>query len=148
MRDWELHLKGPMDDHDDDKPKSLTHSESFNKVCADGDLDIVKAVVEKTQVDLEVEYEYDENQPPLPLHNAAENGRLPVVQYLCEQGADKEARDDMADTTALAAENGHLPVVQYLCEQGADKEARDDSGKTPLLWAALQGPPPCGAVPM
>ena len=64
-----------------------------------------------------------------------------MVQYLCEQGADKEARDDSGMTPLhKAACNGHLPVVQYLCEQGADKEARDDdSDYTPLRWAAMEG---------
>jgi len=42
-----------------------------------------------------------------------------VVQYLCEQGADKEARDRWGRTPLLwAAEKGHPPVVQYLWEQG------------------------------
>ena len=49
-RGWELHsfLK---DHYGKDKHKSLTHSESFAKVCREGDLDIVRAMVERTQVD-------------------------------------------------------------------------------------------------
>ena len=79
--------------------------------------------------------------------SAARKGHLPVVQYLCEQGADKEARDDDGSTPLLwAALNGHLPVVQYLCEQGADKEARDNGQDTtdPCLD---EQPPVRGAVP-
>jgi len=46
-----------------------------------------------------------------PLHLAALHGHLHVVQYLCEQGADKEARD-VNDVTPLdyLARNVHLPV--------------------------------------
>ena len=62
-----------------------------------------------------------------------------MVQYLCEQGADKVARDDGNTPLLYAAEKGHLPVVQYLCEQGADKEARDDEGMTPLGIATCRG---------
>ena len=63
-------------------------------------------------------------------------GHLSVVQYLCEQGADKEARDNVGLTPLhSAASNGQLPVVQYLCEQGADKRARNGIGWTPLDMA-------------
>ena len=52
------------------------------------------------------------------MHWAAESGRLPLVQYLCEDGADKEARTIRGLTPLLwAALEGHLPVVQYLSER-------------------------------
>ena len=42
-------------------------------------------------------------------------GHLSVVQYLCEQGADKEASSHIGFTPLhWAAREGHLPVVQYL----------------------------------
>ena len=109
-RKWELHIT-QKDEYGKDKHTPLTHKESFFKVCQDGDLDIEKAVVERTQVELEARGEYGYT----PLHWAADNGHLPVVQYLCEQGADKEAMDDIGRTPLhMAAQRGHLPVVQYL----------------------------------
>ena len=69
-----------------------------------------------------------------PLHEAAFKGHLPVMQYLCEQGADQEARDNYGKTPLHMAYNGHLPVVQYLCEQGADKDVRDNDSMTPLQY--------------
>ena len=73
-------------------------------------MDIVKPMVERTQVELEARDEYDKT----PLHFAAYSGKLSVVQYMCEQGGDKEARSGN-DNTLLhyAAEKGHHPVVQY-----------------------------------
>jgi len=76
----------------------------------------------------------------IPLNLAAQESHLPVVQYLCEQGADKEARGEYVMTPLhFAALKSHFPVVQYLCEQGADKKARDDIAHTPLHWAELHG---------
>ena len=135
VRNWELHqiLK---DELGINKHQTFTHSESFTKVCREGDLDIVRAIVERTQMDLEARNEDDYT----PLLMAAVNGHLSVVQCLFELGADKEARDDIGRTPLhMAADNGRLPVVQYLCELGADKEARDVDGMTPLHSAAQNG---------
>ena len=160
-RGWELHLK--VLDY------RISHNASFAKVCREGDLDIVQAMVERTQVDLErkdamgwspllnastfdrlsvVQYlcEQGTNKETKgrdgrrPLHMAAQEGHLSVVQYLCEQGADKEARDIYRRRPLhRAASNGHLLVVQYLSQQGADKEARAKDGRRPLHYAAGGG---------
>jgi hypothetical protein len=59
------------------------------------------------------------------LRKAAENGHLPVVQYLCEKFQltiqDVRSRDNEA--LRMAASRGHLQVVQYLCEYH-DRENR------------------------
>ena len=50
-----------------------------------------------------------------PLHTTAYNGHLPVVQYLCEQGVDKEARNGNGRTPLYMAESGHrMAVVEFL----------------------------------
>ena len=120
-RDWELHLTEPYGPGG--ATKTLTHNESFASVCREGDLDIVRAMVERTQVDLEAR---DAAQyGGTPLHCAAQMGHLPVVQYLCEQGVDKEAKNGVGHTplysAAIAAIWGGNSVVHYLCEQGAAK---------------------------
>jgi len=68
-------------------------------------------------------------------------GHLNVVQYLAEQGADKEARDHNRCTPLhFASRCGHLNVVQYLVEQGGDKNECDGRiGYTPLHCAAHNG---------
>ena len=87
-------------------------------------------------MDMEASDEYGRT----PLRWAAYMGHLPVVQYLCEEGADKEARNRNGMTQLhCAAQQGHLPVVQYLCEQAAGKDVEDRGGTTPLRWAAAHG---------
>ena len=75
-----------------------------------------------------------------PLFAASENGHLAIVQYLVEQGANKDKADKHNQTPLFAAaEMGHLAVVQYLVEQGADKQKADCDGVTPLQIALSVG---------
>ena len=89
--------------------KYLSHDGSFIEACQNEELYIVNAMVERTQVNSDVSsgYIYFDRTP---LHEATDNGHLPMVQYLCEKGADKEARD-VDNWTPLhgAARDGHLP---------------------------------------
>ena len=141
-RDWELRLRAAAvaesspESSADSAGASLSHSDSFIQLCKNGALALVQTVVERTHVGLEARGE--DNMAAL--HWAASNGHLPVVQYLCDQGADKEAKANK-DKTALhlAAFHDHLAVVQYLCEHGADKEAESEYGWTAMHLAAKQG---------
>jgi len=133
-RGWELLLSDPKSSGN--QSKDLSHGDSFVQACQAGEFEIVKAMVERTQVDMEAR----DRDRMTPLHWAARYGHLSVVQYLCEQGADNEARN-MYHNIPLhwAARYGHLPAVQYLCEQGADMEVRNRDCMTPLHWAARYG---------
>ena len=131
VRGWELHLRIPR--RNDNNHPFRSHSCSFANACSNGDIDIVKAMMERTQVDVNAMNSHGYRQ----LNIAANHGRLSVVQYMCEQGADKEARGQH-DLTPLCwtVFSGHLSVMQYLCEQGADKDGTD---RTPLQVAAGHG---------
>jgi len=134
VRGWELHLEGP----NENEHMPLNHNDSFFRVCQGGKVDIARAIVDRTQVDLETRAWGSKGMTPLLA--AASYGHLSVVQCLCEQGAVKEARDDAGMTPLLwAASYGHFSVVQCLCEQGANKEARNNAGWTPLYYAAHKG---------
>jgi len=64
-----------------------------------------------------------------PLHLTVEKCHLNVAQFLCEQGADNEARDAIRKTPLLcAAEYGHLHVAEYVCEPGVAKEVMGKYG--------------------
>ena len=80
------------------------------------------------------------NDGTSPLSVAAQYGHLTVVQYLLEQGADKEkANNNGASPLFLAAQNGHLGVVQKLLEQGANVNKANNVGVSPLWIAAYYG---------
>jgi len=62
-----------------------------------------------------------------PLHYAANNGHLSIVEYLANQKADIKEKD-RDDWTPLhyAANNGHLSIVEYLVNQKADISAKNN----------------------
>ena len=71
---------------------------------------------------------------------AAVEGKVSIVQYLLQQGADKNKADNWGATALhLAALHGHIAVVRCLVEQGADKEKPEILGASPLLVAADTG---------
>ena len=56
-----------------------------------------------------------------PLHLAAINGHLSVVEYLVNQKADINTKDKEYRTPLhYGAQNGHLSVVEYLVNHKAD----------------------------
>ena len=64
-----------------------------------------------------------------PLQTAAVHGYLAVVQFLIQQGADKDKTNhDGMSSLYMAASSGHLALVQYLVQQGADMNLRTKTG--------------------
>ena len=72
------------------------------------------------------------------LINEVRSGNLEIVQYLVENGANINAKDDDKGRTALmfASRDGHLEVVKYLVESGANINAKTDEGWTALMSAS------------
>ena len=63
-----------------------------------------------------------------------------MVQYLLEQGADKDkVNNNGRSPLYTAAQKGHSAVVQCLVEQGADVNKATNEGWTPLHIAAYEG---------
>ena len=69
-----------------------------------------------------------------PLVITAAFGKLEIVRFLAEQGADMHVFKDEA--LQLSAENGHLDVVRFLVEHDADVHAQEDYA---LRWSAENG---------
>ena len=63
---------------------------------------------------------------------------MPIVQYLIDQGADVNAKDDTGNTPLhRAAANGNNEAVKFLVSRGADVNAKSSNSGTPLHLAAL-----------
>ena len=79
----------------------------------------------------------------IPLHSAAFNGDLEVVQILLEYGVDVDCPDEFSRTPLnYASQNGHrndARVARLLIERGADTNTRSYEGGTPLHCASVYG---------
>ena len=82
---------------------------------------------------------YDNNENT-PLHIAATNGYLNIVEFLIQEGGTVDVRNRRKQTPLhLASHNGHCDIVEFLIKKGANVDAVEDEGGTPLSWAAYVG---------
>jgi len=75
-----------------------------------------------------------------PIHFSFRYGHLNVVEYLVNQNADIDSKNDgLCAPLHFAAGGGCLSVVEYLVNQKADINAKDKNDSTPLHYAAFNG---------
>jgi ankyrin repeat protein len=75
-----------------------------------------------------------------PLHFAADNGSIEVIELLLENGADLKAIDVDGDTPLhWAAFAGHQDVVELFIAAGAEINTKNKKGLTPLEYAVRLG---------
>jgi ankyrin repeat protein len=83
-----------------------------------------------------------------PIMWAAHSGHLPCLQFLVEQGAKIEHRDNgfYRSSLRIAASNGHAEIVSYLLDTGANVDTVDLIGQTSLIQ--ISGSKACQATVM
>uniref|UniRef100_A0A8C0NFH0 Poly [ADP-ribose] polymerase n=1 Tax=Canis lupus familiaris TaxID=9615 RepID=A0A8C0NFH0_CANLF len=106
------------------------------EACRNGDVERVKRLVTPEKVNSRD----TAGRKSTPLHFAAGFGRKDVVEYLLQNGANVQARDDGGLIPLHnACSFGHAEVVSLLLRHGADPNARDNWNYTPLHEAAIKG---------
>ncbi|GJQ75780.1 hypothetical protein Trydic_g17851 [Trypoxylus dichotomus] len=107
--------------------------------CRRGQLEIVEYLVSVCHADIEQRgcYEVPDDRSVhsvTPLWCAAVSGKLPVIEYLVEHGADINAVSDTGSTPVRSAcFMTHLEIVQYLVAHGADINRPNFNGGTCLI---------------
>ncbi|MDH4272223.1 MAG: ankyrin repeat domain-containing protein, partial [Candidatus Aminicenantes bacterium] len=77
-----------------------------------------------------------------PLHSAARYGALSAVQYLIEEGADLNAKDEGGNTPLhLAALHCQDKAAELIVQANPDLNALNDDGDSPLSLAVVYGTP-------
>jgi ankyrin repeat protein len=78
-----------------------------------------------------------------PLHLAAEQGHMQIVEYLVENGANVNAATPESNGAVtplrFAIGNDDYQMVRYLIQNGADVNQANEAGWTPIMTAARVG---------
>ena len=111
--------------------------------CAFGDSEVLEYIIQhSTEAPSAIFGHKTVNSGTTPLHYAARNGHLDVVQTLAKGGADVNARDCKGWTPLhYACFRGFADVAELLITSGADVSAHteDESRYTPLHFACYSG---------
>lgn len=95
-----------------------------------GDIEIVKFVVKQRGVMINAKSETDWT----PVHVAAAEGHVHILEYFYSMGADLYSGDISKMTPLhIAVKYGHLEVVHFLLKLNADPNLKDSMNKTCLM---------------
>ncbi|KAG3255778.1 ankyrin repeat domain 27, transcript variant X3 [Ictidomys tridecemlineatus] len=130
--------------------KDYREVEKLLRAVADGDLEMVRYLLEWTEEDLDEKLariptnglgvNVTNLDGSSPLHVAALHGRVDLIPLLLKHGANAGARNaNQAVPLHLACQKGHFQVVKYLLDSNVKPNKKDISGNTPLIYACSSG---------
>ena len=110
---------------------------SLHLACKSGDIKTVEKILSRKNVDINArEKQYGSR----PLHWAAGQGHLEIVDLLLQKGADINATDnDNITPLHVAVGKKQKDVVRYLLDKKANPNLKDAKGDTPLQGAVELG---------
>ncbi|XP_063995166.1 protein phosphatase 1 regulatory subunit 16A isoform X2 [Diachasmimorpha longicaudata] len=129
----------PYDICEDEKTLDCIEGEMASRGVTQELIDETRAATEMQMlVDLQKlasvggDLEYKDHQGATPLHIAAANGYLRVVEFLLDQHVSTDVEDnDKWQPVHAAACWGHLEVLELLVQNGADLNAKNKHEETP-----------------
>uniref|UniRef100_A0A0K0DTX2 ANK_REP_REGION domain-containing protein n=1 Tax=Strongyloides stercoralis TaxID=6248 RepID=A0A0K0DTX2_STRER len=95
----------------------------------------VKIFLHECKISTEI---YDDDART-PLHYAAQNGRVEIVELLLEAGARYNAVDAYGATPAHYAAEISWPILQALLIKNNHSDMIDKEGRTPFMWSVISG---------
>lgn len=121
--------------------------ESFMQLVEAGDLDKIFQYLRTADITQVLCCSVEKKSKRSPLHIAAKNGNLHLVEYFLGKGAEASARDRLLKTPLhYACEIGNSFVVKLLLEHGSKPEWRDNCGRTAIHYAIYSGKPELLAI--
>lgn len=109
-----------------------TGSKLIHVAASNGHLEIVKELIPIFDID---RVDDDKNTPLL---HACKSGRANVAEWLCEHGANPNAKNFLKVAPLhCAAMGGHGELIQVLVKHGALLDDKCGQSKTPLMYAVV-----------
>ena len=101
-----------------------------------GDFQTIKKLIESKSLDVNYNLEIDEYSKSTPLIQAIKYKQTDIINYLLENNADVNLKEELTGFTPLMASLHDITITELLIEKGADIEAKDDDGINALVYAS------------
>ena len=100
-----------------------------------GDFQTIKKLIESKSLDVNYNLEIDEYSKSTPLIQAIKYKQTDIINYLLENNADVNLKEELTGFTPLMASFHDITITELLIEKGADIEARNVDGINALVYA-------------
>lgn len=116
--------------------------DALSMAASEGHLDVMQLLLDKGANMNTTSITSSTNDEGYPLHEAAEEGNINIVNFLVQSGVKPNLEDDEGRTPlSYAAEEGHKRIVEYLLQNGANPNDFDNDHRSAMSYAAEEGFP-------